>query len=119
MTMDTKMNAPHNEIPKDTAFGFALRYPDGLPKDTVEELAKKIMADNGGIDEVDDPKMFRDICTALTTAYNKGVEVGIQQIVVAEKRPHEHNYIPRVYEGSWAASVPPPSMFCTKCGLWN
>ena len=33
--------------------------------DNTEKRARDIMANNGGIDEVDDPKMFRDIVRAL------------------------------------------------------
>ncbi len=29
-----------------------------------------------------------------------------------------HNYIQKQYIGTWSASVPPPTMFCTKCGNW-
>jgi len=42
----------------------------------IEQLARKIMSDNGGIDEVDDPKLFRDICSALTETYERGIEEG-------------------------------------------
>lgn len=72
-----------------------------MPKDTVEEIAKKIMADNGGIDEVDDPKMFRDICQALTTAYNKGVEVGNKPLGIEYKGNELHikpnSYIEKIF----------------------
>jgi hypothetical protein len=27
-----------------------------------------------------------------------------------------HNYIQRAYPNAWGAIVPPPTMFCTKCG---
>ena len=37
---------------------------------------------------------------------------------IKQPKAHEHNYIEKQYVGSWSASVPPPTMFCTKCGSW-
>jgi len=56
-----------------------------------------------------DREMFPDIINKINEIIDK----------VNEPRYCLHNYVPRQYEGSWGASVPPPTMFCTKCGNWN
>lgn len=45
-------------------------------EEEVKPIARKILADNGGIDEVDDPKLFRDICNALTSAIQRAYKAG-------------------------------------------
>jgi hypothetical protein len=54
----------------------------------VERIARKIMSDNGGIDEVDDPSLFEDICQALTTYGNARVE---EIIKMAEREAFKVN----------------------------
>ena len=51
---------------------------------------------------------------------NKEIMDKINEIIESIKQPevHEHNYVPKQYVGTWSASIPPPTMICTKCGSW-
>ena len=37
---------------------------------------------------------------------------------IKQPEVHEHSYVPKQYIGTWSASIPPPTLFCTKCGNW-
>ena len=74
------------------------------------------------------------MCIRVTKSekYQSGFDYGEEKDVIGkinkiiewinsrENQPeaHEHNYVPKQYIGTWSASIPPPTMICTKCGSW-
>jgi hypothetical protein len=109
-----KDKCEHNVVAK---YCFRCKRPDlagPVPKDyqEVERIARKIMSDNGGIDEVDDPSLFEDICQALTTYGNARELEGVEKTKKALKVTADDVY--KVGDHYWGGDYEPSYSELTK-----
>jgi hypothetical protein len=90
-------------------------YKQVLTKNKMRTREKihDIITHTGGFTKDSENQLFRELILEVLLDIRE-----LLTHIVKKIETHEHNYISKQYVGTWSANIPPPTMFCVKCGSW-